>query len=157
MNNRLRPVNRWNCIQYVTTLHLLHKKHCTLVILNGSLGLSGDCISDNTCPVTSKLKGFISVQPLCLCQCLYVRMYIRVSVNLCLLSVFFFPAHNRPLYQPVTSLCTLSKGVCVFVRVSMHFCDVRVVVFCVCYGVCFSSLPSFGGMWLHPSRCYRFR
>lgn len=42
------------------------------------------------CPVTSELKGFHPQQWLCLCLCLSACMYIRVSVNLCLLSVFLF-------------------------------------------------------------------
>lgn len=67
-------------------------------------------------------------------------MYIRVSVNLCLLSVFLFPVHNRPLYQPVTSLWTVSKGVCECARAVV--CSSRCVFVCCGLLLCVPLLSS---------------
>lgn len=53
-------------------------------------------------------------------------------------------AYNRFLYHPLTSLCSVSKGVCIVLVCSRSLC----VLQCAC----FSSTPSFSGMWLQPSR-----
>lgn len=111
-----------------TEPHTIH--YYTTLLLNWVEG--GDYVTDNLCPVTSKLKGFHSLLSLC--------------VNLCLLSVFLYHHTIGPFISLSLPSAQFQRVYCMCVCVLVcSFCDVCVVLFVT---VCFSSSPSFGGIWL---------